>query len=59
MPSPNGREPGDLYVTMQVVIPSRMTREQRRLFELLGPSLRVENRPLERRPSEKRKNRWG
>ncbi len=56
MPSLNGRTSGDLYVTVQVAIPPRLSREQRHLLELLGPSLRIENRPLERRASEKKRS---
>jgi molecular chaperone DnaJ len=56
MPSLDGRGPGDLFVAVHVVIPSRLTREQRRLLETLAPSLRVENKPLERRAAEKAKN---
>jgi len=59
MPSLDGRTQGDLYVTTHVVIPARLSREQRRLFEMLAPSVRVENKPLERRVSEKVKDTFG
>jgi molecular chaperone DnaJ len=39
---------GDLYVSVRVEIPSKVTREQRRLLEQLGQSLKVENKPTER-----------
>lgn len=55
VPSVNGREPGDLYVSVHVVIPSRLSREQRKLFEMLSGSLRIENKPLERRAAERRR----
>jgi molecular chaperone DnaJ len=48
-PHEGGR--GDLFVRIQVVIPQKLTREQRRLFEQLAESLRVENRPAERNSS--------
>jgi molecular chaperone DnaJ len=59
MPSLDGRGPGDLYVTVYVVTPTRLSREQRRLFEMLGPGVRVENKPLERRAAEKVKDIFG
>ncbi len=59
LPSLNGRGHGDLYVTIHVVIPRRLTREQRRLFEALGQSLPVENKPLDRRVAEKAKDMFG
>jgi molecular chaperone DnaJ len=55
-PSLDGRGPGDLYVEIHVVVPTRLTREQQRLLEMLGPSIQVENKPLERRSAEKAKN---
>lgn len=59
LPGLDGRGSGDLYVTIHVVVPARLTREQRRLLETLGPTLEVENKPLERRASEKVKNIFG
>jgi len=59
LPSPDGRGSGDLYVAVHVVVPARLTREQRRLLETLGPTLEVENKPLERRAAEKVKNIFG
>ncbi len=55
MPSLDGRGPGDLYVAMRVVVPTRLSREQRRLLETLGSSVRVENKPIERRAPEEGK----
>lgn len=52
-PSVDGRGAGDLYVTVQVVIPKHLSREQRRLLESLEHALRVENKPLQRTAAEK------
>jgi molecular chaperone DnaJ len=56
MPSVDGRRQGDLYVSVYVVTPTRLSREQRRVFEILSSAVRVENEPLERRTSERAKN---
>lgn len=50
LPNPHGGR-GDLYVDVRVVIPSKLTREQRRIMEQLGQSLKVENKPAERSSS--------
>jgi len=59
LPSVDGRAQGDLYVQVHVVIPTHLTRDQRRLVEMLGPSLRVANKPLARRIKEKAKDNFG
>lgn len=56
MPVLNGRGHGDLYVSIDVIIPARLSREQRRLLESLAPSVHVDNKPVERTPSEKVKD---
>jgi len=56
MPSVDGRRQGDLYVSVYVVTPTRLSREQRRVFEMLNAAVRVENQPLERRASERVKD---
>jgi molecular chaperone DnaJ len=56
MPSVDGRRQGDLYISVYVVTPTRLSREQRRVFEMLNAAVRVENQPLERRSSEKVKD---
>jgi len=48
MPDPHGGGKGDLYVNIHVEIPTKLTRDQRRLFEQLGATLPVENRPAHR-----------
>lgn len=60
MPNPHGGR-GDLYISIRVVIPGRVSREQRRLLEQLGVSLKVENKPAERSSSffEKVKDIFG
>ncbi len=59
MPSVNGHGHGDLYVAVEVVVPTRLRGEQRRLFEMLAPSVRVENRPASRTGSQKAKDSFG
>lgn len=48
LPDPHNGSMGDLYVHLQVVIPEKLTREQKRLFEELAATLSAENRPAER-----------
>jgi len=48
LPDPHGGGRGDLYYHVRVVTPSKLTREQRKLLEQLGATLKVENRPAER-----------
>jgi molecular chaperone DnaJ len=50
LPNPHGGR-GDLYVSIHVAIPSKVSREQRRLLEQLGQSMKVENKPVERSSS--------
>ncbi len=50
----NGR--GDLYVHVNVKMPARLTREQRKLFEQLKETLPVDNRPAEKGLFEKVKD---
>ena len=45
---PHGGGKGDLYYHVRVLTPSKLTREQRKLIEQLGASLKVENKPAER-----------
>jgi molecular chaperone DnaJ len=48
LPDPHGGGKGDLYYHVRVVTPSKLTREQRKLMEQLGATLKVENKPAER-----------
>ncbi len=51
MPDPRGGGKGDLYYHVRVLTPVKLTREQRKLMEQLGATLKVENRPAERNSS--------
>jgi molecular chaperone DnaJ len=48
VPHVNGSGRGDLYVHLDVRTPSKLTREQRRLFEELRELLPAENEPSEK-----------
>jgi molecular chaperone DnaJ len=48
VPDVNGRGRGDLYVHLDVQVPKKLTREQRRLFEQLNDLLPAENQPHEK-----------
>ena len=58
---PRGGGKGDLYYHVRVLTPSKLTREQRKLLEQLGASLKVENKPADRNSSifEKVKDIFG
>ncbi|HEV3219321.1 MAG TPA: molecular chaperone DnaJ [Candidatus Acidoferrales bacterium] len=61
LPDPHGGGRGDIYYTVKVVTPSRLTRDQRKLMTQLAESLPAENRPAERNSSffEKVKDIFG
>lgn len=59
MPTLNRRGHGDLYVSVDVAVPARLSREQRRILETLAPSVEVENKPVERSTSRKVKDIFG
>jgi molecular chaperone DnaJ len=42
---------GDLYVNIRVVIPTKLSREQRRLLDQFGQSNKIENKPVDRSSS--------
>jgi molecular chaperone DnaJ len=48
LPDPHGGGRGDLYYHVRVLTPTKLTREQRKLIEQLGSTLKVENKPAER-----------
>jgi molecular chaperone DnaJ len=56
VPSLNGGGRGDLYVHIDVRIPARLTREQRKLLEQLREQLPVDNSPVEKGLFEKVRN---
>jgi molecular chaperone DnaJ len=56
VPQLNSRGRGDLYIHVNVLVPKRLTREQRRLFEQLRDVLPVENSPQEKSVFEKVKD---
>src|SRR3984893_1399225 len=51
LPDPRGGGKGDLYYHVRVLTPTKLTREQRKLMEQLGASLKVENKPADRNSS--------
>lgn len=55
-PRLNGHGRGDLYVHVEVKVPTRLTREQRKLFEQLRDTLPAENQPKPRGLFEKVKD---
>src|SRR5712691_10235513 len=61
LPDPRGGGRGDLYYHVRVVTPTKLTREQRKMMEQLGATLKVENKPVERDSSlfEKMKDIFG
>ena len=48
MPILSGGGRGDLYVHVQVSIPTRLTRDQKKLLEMLRDTLPVDNAPAEK-----------
>ena len=59
MPTLEGRGRGDLYISVFVVTPTRLSRDHRRWLEILAPFVRISNLPLERRAAEKVKDVFG
>jgi len=56
VPQLNGHDRGDLVVHIQVRVPKRLSREQRKLFEQLRETLPAENEPEEKGLLEKVKD---
>ncbi len=48
---PRGGGKGDLYYHVRVMTPTKLTRDQRRLIEQLGATMKVENKPADRNSS--------
>jgi len=61
MPDPHGGGKGDLYYSVRVMTPSKLSRQQRQLLMQLAETLPAENRPAERNSSffEKVKDIFG
>ncbi len=47
LPNPHGGR-GDMYISVRVVVPAKVSKDQRRILEQLGATMRVENKPAER-----------
>ncbi len=48
---PRGGGKGDLYYHVRVLTPTKLTREQRKMMEQFGATLKVENKPADRNSS--------
>jgi molecular chaperone DnaJ len=59
VPQLNSRSRGDLYVHMDVQVPKKLSREQRKAFEQLRDLLPVENAPHEKSVFEKVRDFFG
>jgi molecular chaperone DnaJ len=59
LPSLEGRGRGDLYISIHVAVPTHLSREQRRLMEMLQGTTRIENKPLQRKVSDRVKDIFG
>jgi molecular chaperone DnaJ len=59
VPHLNSRARGDMYVHLDVQVPKKLTREQRRLFEELRETLPAENMPHEKSVFEKVRDFFG
>lgn len=59
VPHVNSRARGDLFVHVDVQVPKKLTREERRLFELLAELLPADNAPHEKSVFEKVKDFFG
>ena len=59
VPILNSRTRGDLFVHLDVQIPKKLTRDQRKLFEQLATLLPVENSPREKTVFEKVRDFFG
>jgi molecular chaperone DnaJ len=59
VPILNSRTRGDLYVHLDVQVPKKLTRDQRKLFEQLAAILPIENAPREKSVFEKVRDFFG
>ncbi|MEW5978185.1 MAG: molecular chaperone DnaJ [Acidobacteriota bacterium] len=59
IPNLNGRGRGDQFVTLNIVTPTKLSREQKKLLEQFAQVSEVDNRPMEKRILEKVKEIFG
>ncbi len=59
LPSPTGRGRGDQFVSVTVFTPSKLNRDQRKLFEQLAELNEISNKPLEKKILDKVKGIFG
>ncbi len=61
LPSPHGGGKGDIFVGVRVMVPEKLSKDQKRLLRELGETLHTDNRPAERNSSffEKVKDIFG
>jgi molecular chaperone DnaJ len=55
----NGKGRGDQFVTVNVVTPSKLNREQRELLEQFAEVSKIENKPLEKKILDRVKDIFG
>src|SRR5439155_5917481 len=48
-----GAARGDLYVTVNVMVPTKLSREQKELVTKLGSTIETENKPIQKKILEK------
>ena len=51
LPDPHGGNRGDLYYSVRVLTPTKLTKEQRKIMMQLAETLPAENKPVERNSS--------
>jgi molecular chaperone DnaJ len=59
VPKRGGSARGDLYVTVNVVVPSKMSKEQKELVAKLGETFHDDNKPIEKRLLDRVKEIFG
>ena len=59
VPKRGGSARGDLYVTVNVVVPSKMSKEQKELVSKLGETFQDDNKPIEKKLLDRVKEIFG
>ena len=59
IPSLNGKGRGDQFVAVNIVTPTKLNREQKKLLEQFAEISQIENRPLEKKILDKVKDIFG